>query len=60
MSDRNGYKYNQYYFLYDINDALAIYKNEESVLYCHKDEEFENFEYCVENNLFPITYNEQV
>jgi hypothetical protein len=47
------YQYNQYYFLFDLNDAIEIYENDDSILNKDKFEEVENFEWCIENKLFP-------
>ena len=50
----NGKRYlkSQYYFLYAINMAISIYKNEESIFYNHHGVEVDNFEFCLANNWF--------
>jgi len=50
----NGFAHNQYYFLYDIKDYMEIFNFAETILCSHHPEEYENFEFCIESNLFPV------
>ena len=42
----------QYYFMFDIQIALEIFQNDESILNLHYPDEVENFEWCLAKKLF--------
>jgi hypothetical protein len=52
ITTNGGYLKSQYYFLFDIEDAIAIYQDEESVLNLHKPDDLDNFEFCLGKNWF--------